>query len=88
VAGKIFLSFGQFDSDLNSKPNPLHFGCMGWKPEMTLTLPISRDGQISKELTVQPSFLHIVNMPIMGELTVQNISQVVASKVAINNHPV
>jgi hypothetical protein len=88
VTGKIFLSFGQFDSDLNSKPNPLHFGCMGWKPEMTLTLPISRDGQISKELTVQPSFLHIVNMPIMGELTVQNISQVVASKVAINNHPV
>lgn len=88
VTGKIFLSFGQFDSDLNSKPNPLHFGCMGWKPEMTLVLPISRDGQISKELTVQPSFLHIVNMPIMGELIVENINDVVASKVAIKNRPV
>lgn len=83
VRGKIFLSFGVFDGDANSAPNPLHFGCMGWKPELTLTIPISRNGQVSKELTVQPSFLHIVNLPILIVLDVINLPDVL-NKVSID----
>ncbi len=73
VRGKIFVTFGQFDTNINAAPNPLHFGCMAWKPELTITLPISRGGQVSKELTVQPSFLHIVNCPVLAAFDVVNI---------------
>jgi hypothetical protein len=73
MAGKIFVTFGQFSADVNAAPNPLHFGCMAWKPELTITLPISRGGQVSKELTVQPSFLHIVNCPVLAMFNVVNI---------------
>lgn len=83
VRGKIFVTFGVFDGDINSAPNPLHFGCMGWKPELTLTIPISRNGQVSKELTVQPSFLHIVNLPVLIVIDVLNLPDVL-NKVSID----
>ena len=79
VANKIFITFGQFDKNINAAPNPLHFGCMAWKPELTITLPISRGGQVSKELTVQPSFLHIVNCPVLAVLNVANIPDAINS---------
>jgi hypothetical protein len=83
VRCRIFMAFGQFDGSENTTPNPLHFGTMAWKPELVTTLPISRNGQTSKELTVQPSYLHFVNCPIMGVLEVVNVPNVVASKVSI-----
>lgn len=73
VAGKVFITFGDFSGDNNAQLNPLHFGAMAWKPELTLVMPISRNGQISKELTVSPSFLHIVNLPILGVIEVSGI---------------
>lgn len=82
MKGKIYVAFGYFDGS-SSTPNPLHFGNMLWKPEVTMVLPISRNGQISKELTVQPSFLHIVNCPVLGLLEVNGISAIIASKVAV-----
>lgn len=87
MSGKIIITFGAFDGEQNAGPNPLHFGCMAWKPELTLTLPISRNNQISKELTVQPAFLHIVNLPIMAVLDIANVPSVVG-KVAVNFHSV
>lgn len=81
VSGKIFVTFGDFSN--TGAPNPLHFGNMGWKPEVTMVLPISRNGQTSKELTVQPSFLHIVNLPVLGLINVTGLQEVVADKVAI-----
>jgi len=86
VTGKIFLTFGNFNGDVNAAPNPLHFGVMAWKPELTLVMPISRNGQVSKELSVQPNFIHLVNMPILSVIDVVNIPDVVASKVAVNTH--
>ncbi len=85
VSGKIFIAFGDFTGDVNAGPNPLHFGCMAWKPELTLTMPISRDGQISKELTVQPSFLHIVNCPLLSVINVTNVPDTLG-KVTVNMH--
>jgi hypothetical protein len=84
VKDKIFVAFGDFKGS-EGAPNPLHFGNMGWKPEMTLVLPLHRNGANSKELVVQPSFLHVTNCPILGVLTVTNLPEVVASKVAIWN---
>lgn len=83
MVDKIFVAFGYFDGNEN-KVNPLHFGAMAWKPEQTVVLPISRNGQVSKELTVQPSYLHVVNTPVLGYITVAGLSDVVAKKVNIN----
>lgn len=83
MQGKIAITFGQFDGS-ESTPNALHFGNMAWKPEVTVVMPISRGGQVSKELTVQPSFLHIVNCPVLAMVDVKNIPDIVASKVAVD----
>jgi hypothetical protein len=88
MAGKIFISFGSADSINSGVPNPLHFGNMAWKPEMTLMMPMTRGQSMVMELTVQPSFRHVNNLPILGVLTVTNIDAVVATKIAINNHVV
>ncbi len=76
VAGKIFVTFGVFDENRNVAPNPLNFGNMAWSPELTVVLPISRGGQVSKETAVQPRFLHIVNLPVMAVLEVAGIEDV------------
>lgn len=85
MVDKIAIAFGYFDGNEN-KVNPLHFGAMAWKPEQTVVLPISRNGQISKELTVQPSFLHVVNCPVLGWINVAGLSDVIAKKVTINSN--
>lgn len=84
MTGKIVMSFGDFSSGREGVPNPMHFGNMAWKPEMTLVLPLHRNGANSKELTVQPSFLHITNLPVMAVVNVTGISDVVAGKVTLN----
>jgi hypothetical protein len=76
MENKIICSFGDFSSSRNSAPNPMNFGVMAWAPEVTVTLPISRGGQISKELAVSPRFRHIVNLPVMVELDITNLEQV------------
>jgi len=88
MAGKIVMSFGQFGEGLEGVPNPMHFGNMAWKPELTLVLPLHRNGANSKELTVQPSFLHVTNLPILAVFDVVGISDVIASKVPLNFHTV
>jgi len=88
MAGKIIMTFGVFDGGMDGVPNPMHFGNMAWKPELTLVLPLHRNGANSKELTVQPSFLHVTNLPIMASLQVRGISDVVEHKVTYNYHTV
>ena len=87
VAGKIFITFGVFDESRNTTPNPLNFGNMAWTPELTVTLPISRNGQISKETAVQPRFLHVVHLPVLSVLEISNIPDV-TNKIALNMHSV
>lgn len=81
--GKIFFSFGMESTYNSGVPNPLHFGAMPWKPELALNMPMVRNGAQSFELTVQPSFRHVNNLPILGVITVKNIEKVIASKVDI-----
>lgn len=83
IAGKIFVTFGVFDQTRNASINPLNFGNMLYTPELVVNLPISRDGQTSKELTVTPRFTHIVNLPVLTVLSVAGLPGV-TGKVAIN----
>lgn len=84
-ASTLYFTFG-VESALNSgAPNPLHFGNMGWKPELTLMMPMVRNGSNVMELTVQPSYRHVSNLPIMGMITVQGIDTVIAGKVVLFN---
>lgn len=88
MAGKIVVSFGEFGTGKEGVPNPMHFGNMAWKPELTLVLPLHRNGANSKELTVQPSFLHVVNLPVMAVFDVVNLSAAAVDKTAIDFHSV
>lgn len=83
MTGKIVIAFGDFTTGTEGVPNPMHFGNMAWKPELTLVLPLHRNGANSKELTVQPSFLHVVNTPIMAVFSVTGINEVAAAKVPV-----
>lgn len=87
VRGKIYISFGVFDSSRNSSVNPLGFGNMLYSPEMTVQMPVSRDGQVSQELIVAPRFTHIVNLPVLTTLTVTGLPEIM-SKVTVNMHTV
>lgn len=78
----IVLAFGT-KAAMDGTPDPLHFGNMAWKPELTIVLPLHRNGANSKELTVCPSFRHFGNCPIMSILDIENIQAVIDNKVAL-----
>lgn len=86
MSGRIAMAFGVFDGSSENTPNALTFGNMAWKPELTLVLPISRGGQTSKELTVQPSFLHVVNSPIMAMIEVTGVPDTMTNKIPLYTH--
>ena len=86
VMNKIYIALGYPGANQNQL-NPLHFGNMLWSPELVLTLPIARGGQISKELTVQPRFRHIVNVPVLGVLNVTNLPEAATKNIVLQNHP-
>lgn len=80
MMGKIFLTFGNFDPALDGQPNPYHFGNMAWRPETVMAFPTARDGQTSFELTVMPTFLHIVNLPVLARIDVSGLSEAMTKK--------
>ena len=82
MKGKIYATFDQ-PGAVEGAYNPLSFGHMAFRPECVIALPITRDGGNVRELTVSPSYLHIPNMPILLELDISGISDVIASKVAV-----
>jgi len=81
MKGKLVMALGQKGN--TGKHNPMHFGNMAYKSELALILPTHRNGQNSKELMVTPSYLHVVNSPIMVVLDILNVSKVATGKVAI-----
>lgn len=87
MANKILFTFGYFGGQFDGVPNALHFGNMAWKPELTYVIPKSINGQVSKELTVAPSFRHLVNLPILGSIDVANIPNAL-KKIAVNTHQI
>lgn len=87
VKGKIFVTFGVFDATRNTAINPLNSGNMLYASEVVSNLNVARDGQTSAETMVVPRFLHIWNLPVMTELNVSGLPEVIG-KVTINTREV
>lgn len=83
LQGKIWFSFGHAEALTSGAIDPLHFGNMAWRPEMTVLLPMTRNNRQSQELTVTPSYRHVTHLPIFMELTVANIDAVLGAKVEL-----
>jgi hypothetical protein len=88
MSGKIFLTFGDFNSANNNVPNPLHFGSMAWKPELTIIIPLTRQGSTHKHISVTPSFQHIVHLPALTRIDVTGIPDAATKLVPINFHTI
>lgn len=73
MRGKVVISFGVFDENRNTVPNPLNFGNMAWMPEVVLTANLNRNGQYSKETVVQPRYTFVANLPVMTVLEINGI---------------
>ena len=56
---------------------------MGWKPELVIALPTYFNGANSRQITVQPCFIHSINMPILAHFEVKNIDTVVGSQTPV-----
>jgi hypothetical protein len=87
VQNKLIIALGYPEKN-QGEVNPMHFGNMLWSPEMVLNLPISRGGQISKELTVQPRFRHVVNVPVLGVVDITNLPQAATNKAVVATHEI
>ena len=88
LRGKMYITFGNMETAAQGIANVLHFGTTQYRPEMTIILPVSRDGQTSKEITVSPAFRHHVNLPLLVELDIAGIEDVVNAKVPVFMHSV
>lgn len=80
--GKIFLTFATAGEGYQ----PLSFGNMMWRPELVSELPVSRGGAVINETMVQPAFRHIVNLPILVEINVVGLAQVIRDRVLVNTN--
>jgi len=84
MTGKVIITFGVEEAYGSGVPHPLHFGTHGWCPEVVTSIPMTRNGAISQELTVAPRFRHISNLPVIGRITVANITSAMTGKVTVN----
>ncbi len=84
MVGKLYMAFGLESAYNSGAPTPMHFGNMAWRPEATLMLPMQRGGAITHEMTVSPSFRHIVNVPVLGVLNIEGIEDIIAGKATLN----
>lgn len=82
MRNKIYITFGK-NGGSNDQINPLHFGNMFWRPELTTNMQISRGQTTTRELTVQPSFRHVVHLPILASITVSNLKGAATKMVPI-----
>jgi hypothetical protein len=73
MRNKLTVAFGETSALSSGVPSMMHWGNMIWRPEITATMPITRNGRISQEVTVTPSLRHINHLPIGGLLEIKNI---------------
>lgn len=79
--GRIFV--GLTRENQTNIPDVLQFGWHAWIPELVSVVPVSRYGQTSNEAMVQSRYLHINNLPILGEIVVKNLSAALVERLAI-----
>lgn len=73
----IYMTFTRKDV---SGPDPLSFGSFIWIPELATTIDMSRNGQLSREIGVQPRTLHFVTMPVMTVINVSGLKEATNNK--------
>lgn len=83
MTGKIFVTFVDPAEANSGKPYALGFGNMAWKVQVPLVLQTQRNGQTNRELSVQPSFRHFSNLPILLDYTVTGLSQLVNERLGL-----
>lgn len=76
MTGKIVFSFGVFDQQRNTNPNPLNYGVCAYAPDIVYDLVRDLNGQTSREKHNNPRYLHITNLPIIGVFDVTNVGEV------------
>lgn len=76
VNGKIYVTFGVFDANRNSAPNPLNFGNNVWAPTISYEVTKTDGGSVSRELHNNPRFAHIIHLPILMVFNVTDVAEV------------
>lgn len=80
--GKIFMTF----TTSGEGYQPLNFGNMLWRPELVSEIPVSRTGTMINETMVQPAFRHIVNLPVLVQIEVDNLAEVIKNRLLVNTN--
>lgn len=83
MTGKIFATFLDEAAAGSGKPYALGFGNMAWKVQVPLILQTQRNGATNRELSVQPSFKHFNNLPVLLDYTVTNLSQLINDRLGL-----
>jgi len=83
IRGSIFVSFGIFDANRNTKANPLNFGQCFRSPSITTDVVRTLSGSTSRELTSMNRYLHVINLPLMFRLNITGIATAL-EKVAVD----
>jgi len=79
VRNKIFITFGVFDSNRNTKANPLNFGQCFWSPTITTDVVRTVNGSTSRELTSMNRYLHVCNLPVLTTIVATNLQDTLGS---------
>lgn len=83
MRGKIIFSFGIFDGNRNKMPNPFNFGQLFRAPDLVIPVISTQSGSTAVRNTVMPKYLHVINIPIIGEFEVTGFEDVL-KKLTIN----
>lgn len=76
VSGRMFVTFGVFDANRNSAPNPLNFGNNVWAPTISYEVTKTTNNAVSRELHNNPRFAHIIHLPVLTVFNVTDVAEV------------
>lgn len=79
VANKIFITFTTFNSERNTKVQPLSFGFMAIAPTLTTDVVRTVSGSTSRQLSTMLRYLHVVNLPVLATINVSGITDSLSS---------
>lgn len=80
---QIYVSFGTEEALKGNQPDPYHFGALAWKTELVYALPTHYQGENSKQITVQPTYSHIVNLPVLIRFDVKGLADAILTRTPI-----
>lgn len=77
---QIYVSFGTEEALKGNQPDPYHFGALAWKTELVYALPTHYQGENSKQITVQPTYSHVVNLPVLIRFDVKGLADAILER--------